>query len=166
MNMLIVYFSKFGNTQLVAEKIAETMASANGKVGSVRVISSEQLEAVDLEAVDLVVMGTPTHKMNLPEAVRPVFDRLPRKVLRDKAVAAFDTSYKMSAFLARFTAAKKLNKILRKLGGKRVVQPETFHVVGREGPLFEGELERAQVWAGGILERLENRSGSLSSDQR
>jgi len=154
MNVLIVYFSKFGNTQLVAEKIAETIVATNGKDGSVRVISSDQLVAVDLESADLVVMGTPTHQMNLPEAVRPAMDRLPQKVLQGKAVAAFDTSYKMSAFLARFTAAKKLNKKLRKLGGKQVVPPETFHVVDREGPLYQGELEHAQTWAGGIIGRL------------
>jgi flavodoxin len=154
MNVLVVYFSKFGNTQQVAEKIAETIASANGKDGSLRVLSSDQLEVVDIEAADLVVMGTPTHKMNLPEAVRPVFECLPRKVLRGKSVAAFDTSYKMSALLARFTAAKKLNNKLRKLGGKRIVPPETFHVVGREGPLYQGELERAHAWAEQIMDRL------------
>ena len=151
MNVLIVYFSKFGNTQLVAEKIAETIAATNGKDGSVRVISWDQLVAVDLESADLLVMGTPTHKMNLPEAVCPALDRLPRNVLQAKAVAAFDTSYKMSAFLARFTAAKKLNKKLRKLGGKQVVPPETFHVVDCEGPLYQGELEHAQTWAGEII---------------
>ena len=59
-------------------------------------------------------------------------------------MAAFDTSYKMSGFMARFTAAKKLDEKLRKLGGRRVVSPETFHVVACEGPLVEGELDRAE----------------------
>lgn len=74
-------------------------------------------------------------------------------------MAAFDTSYKMSAILARFTAARKLNRKLRRLGGKRIIPPETFHVRGREGPLYEGEIEWAKHWAGSILERLEGRSG-------
>ena len=105
----------------------------------------------DLKDVDLVVMGTPTHNMNLPEAVRPVFEQLPKRILRGMPVAAFDTSYKMSAFLSRFTASKKLARKLRKLGGKRIVPPETFHVVARQGPLYEGELERAQDWASSIM---------------
>ena len=113
METLIVYFSMYGNTQLVAEKIAETIAMANGGDGLVRVISSEQLDSVDFEGADLVVMGTPTHKMNLPEAVRPVFERMPRK-----------------------------------LGGKQVVPPEIFHVAAREGPLYVGDLQRAEEWAG------------------
>ena len=150
METLIVYFSKYGNTRLVAETIGETIRTTNGENGSVQVISSDQLRSADLESADLVVMGTPTHKMDLPDAVRPMFERLPRKALRGKHVAAFDTSYKMSAFLARFTAAKKLNKVLRKLGGKQVLRPETFHVVDCEGPLYEGELERAQAWVGDL----------------
>jgi len=156
METLIVYFSKFGNTQLVAEKIGETIRAANGVDGVVQVISSDQLESDDLEAAELVVMGTPTHKMNLPEAVQPMFKRLRRKVLRGKLVAVFDTSYKMSPFLARFTAAKKLDSKLRKLGGKRVVSPETFHVVECEGPLYEGELQRAQLWTETILDQVKS----------
>jgi hypothetical protein len=75
-------------------------------------------------------------------------------------IAAFDTSYKMSAFLARFTAAKRIDRKLRKLGGKRLVPPETFHVhEHHEGPLFDGEIERAKDWAESMLERLDGRSG-------
>jgi hypothetical protein len=85
--------------------------------------------------------------------VRPVLEALPRGVLKGKRVAAFDTSYKMSAWLARFTAAKKLDRKLRKLGGKRILPPETFFVVDREGPLYDGEIERATEWTGILLER-------------
>ena len=60
----------------------------------------------------------------------------------------------LSPLLARFTAARRLAHKLRKLGGKRVVRPETFHVVEREGPLYDGEIERAGAWAASILERV------------
>jgi flavodoxin len=151
MNILVVYFSKFGNTQKIAQTVAEELEAA----GVVRIVSSDRLAASDLDDVDLVVMGSPTHRMNLPEAVRPVFEKLPKRSLRGARVAAFDTSYQMSAFLARFTAAKKLARQLRKLGGKRIVPPETFYVMGREGPLYEGELNRAKEWVATLL-------GSLS----
>jgi flavodoxin len=151
MNILVVYFSKFGNTQKIAQTVAEELEAA----GVVRIVSSDRLAASDLDDVDLVVMGSPTHRMNLPEAVRPVFEKLPKRSLRGARVAAFDTSYQMSAFLARFTAAKKLARQLRKLGGKRIVPPETFYVMGREGPLYEGELNRAKEWMATLL-------GSLS----
>lgn len=152
-NSLVVYFSKFGHTRRIAESIAEEI----GSVGPVRLLSSDQLKASDLENVDLVVMGSPTHRMNLPEVVRPVFERLPKRILRGIPVAAFDTSYKMSPILVRLTAAKKLTQKLRKLGGKRIVPPETFYVVGREGPLYDGEIERAREWSKIILEGLDVR---------
>lgn len=153
MRTLVVYFTKFGNTQKVAEAIAESMQTK----GAARLLSADKLTSADLEDVDLVIMGTPTHKMNLPEAVRPVFERLPRRILRGTPFATFDTSYKMSAILSRFTAAKRLSQKLKKLGGRRIVPPETFHVEGREGPMFEGEFDRAREWASGILERMNGR---------
>jgi flavodoxin len=148
MNALVVYHSQFGNTQQVAEAIAEVFQGA----GAARALSADRLAAAELQDVDLMVMGTPTHKMNLPQALRPVFEELPRRILRGVTIAAFDTSYRMSALLARFTAAKRVDRKLRKLGGKRLVPPETFHVEdNHEGPLYDGEIERARIWAQTIL---------------
>lgn len=151
MNAVVIYFSKFGNTRMLAEGIAEAMAATMGSAGAVRVAGTEQMDAADLAGADLVVMGVPTHRMNLPEVVRPVLDALPRRALKGKAVAAFDTSYRMNGLLSRFTAARRLDRQLRKLGGRRVVAPETFIVEGREGPLEDGEVERARQWAESIL---------------
>lgn len=157
MKSVVIYFSKFGNTQMVAERIAETLTAA----GPTRLVFSDDLRPEDFAGVELVVMGSPTHRMNLPEAVRPVFERLPRRILKGVCAAAFDTSYKMSPFLARFTAAPRLARRLRRLGARTVLPPETFHVIGREGPLYEGELERAHQWAQTILEKIEVREGGV-----
>ncbi|MGD1992456.1 MAG: flavodoxin family protein [Anaerolineae bacterium] len=151
MNSLIVYYSRFGNTREIAEAVGETLGAA----GPAQVISTDQLGVSDLEEAELVVLGSPTHQMKLPEVVRPVFESLPRRVLPGTPAAVFDTSYKLSRWLAPFTAAPKLASWLRKLGGKRLVPPETFHVEGREGPLYAGEIERARAWANSILKQLE-----------
>jgi flavodoxin len=151
MNTLVVYHSQHGNTRQIAEAVVEVLRGA----GVARTLSIDQLTPAELQDVDLVVMGTPTHKMNLPQAVRPAFETLPRRSLRGMPIAAFDTSYKMSAFLARFTAAKRVDQKLRKLGGKRLVPPETFYVKEHhEGPLYDGEIER---WAESIVVRLDSR---------
>ena len=143
MNVLIVSFSKFGHTRKIAVEIAKTLQEQT----SVREIAADQLRAADFSGLDLLIFGTPTHRMNLPEAMRPILDDLPRRCLRGIKFAAFDTSYKMSPWLEPFTASKRLSAKLRKLGGKRLAPPETFHVVEREGPLYNGELERAREWA-------------------
>jgi hypothetical protein len=41
---------------------------------------------------------------------------------------------------------------LKGKGGNLVAPPEGFFVTGKEGPLKEGELERAAGWAKGIVE--------------
>ena len=148
MDALVIYHSQFGNTCQIAEAIAEVFLGA----GTARMLSAELLAATELQGANLVVMGTPTHKMSLPQAVRPVFESLPRRILRGVPIAAFDTSYEMSAFLARFTAAKRIDGKLRRLGCKRLVPPETFYVHRHhEGPLLDGEIERARDWAEAIL---------------
>lgn len=143
MKILIVYFSKFGHTR----KIAEEIALALQEQGDVRALVADQLQPADLTNLDLLIFGTPTHRMNLPEALRPILESLPSRCLKGVKFAAFDTSYKMSHWLEPFTASKRLSGKLRKLGGKRLVPPETFHVVEREGPLYAGELERSRGWA-------------------
>lgn len=163
MDALVVYHSQFGNTRQIAEAIAEVFQGA----GTTRMLSTEQLAVADLQAVDLVVMGAPTHKMNLPQAVRLVFESLPRRILRGVPMAAFDTSYEMSAFLARYTAAKRIDRKLRRLGGKRLVPPETFYVHRHhEGPLLDGEIERARGWAEAILAEYRRFSKSKQARRR
>jgi flavodoxin I len=49
-------------------------------------------------------------------------------------------------------AAGKIADSLKKKGATLMASPEGFFVKGKEGPLKEGELERAAGWAKGILE--------------
>jgi len=149
MKTLVVYYSKFGNTQKVAETIADELEPK----GSAKVLSLDDLGPADLKDVDLVIVGSPTHRMNLPEEVRLKLHTLPKRSLRGKMMAAFDTSYKMSGWLNRLTASKKLSGRLKKLGGRRIVPPETFHVMESQGPLYDGEIKRAQDWARLLGER-------------
>jgi flavodoxin len=150
MKTLIVYFSQFGNTRRIAEAIAETLM----QTGETRAVSIDQFTASDLSDVDLVVMGSPTHYQNLPKAYRKILEKLPKRVLQGKSVAAFDTSLKMWGPIMLLTAAHRLLSKLRKLVGKRIARPETFLVKDTEQQpdgevdlLCNGEIERAREWA-------------------
>ena len=48
-------------------------------------------------------------------------------------------------------AAKPISDRLKKKGGELIIPPEGFFVEGIEGPLKEGELERAADWAKQII---------------
>ncbi len=159
MNTLVVHYSKYGNTQLVAETIAEAMrATADTDSQLITVTRFEELTADDMQEVGLLVVGVPTHNMNLPKPVRPLLAELPKKALRGIYFTTYDTSYELSRWLQPFTAAKPLARKLRKLGGKIILPPETFTVQGHEGPLHDGELERVHIWVEQILTTLHVRN--------
>lgn len=48
-------------------------------------------------------------------------------------------------------AAKRIANRLQKSGGELVAPPEGFFVEGTEGPLKDGELERAADWAAPVM---------------
>ena len=153
MKTLIVYFSKFGNTKRIAEAVAEVMTQA----GEARAVSIDQLAASDLEGVDLVVMGSPTHGFTVPPEVRTTLEAQPPGILTGKSVAAFDTTVKPWP-LRLLRASPKLLRQLQGLGGKPIVRAQTFFVQTRNPQksgeidlLLEGELDRARKWAGEIL---------------
>jgi flavodoxin len=149
MKTLIVYYSKFGNTHRLADVIAESLKGS----GDVKSIEFDQLSEKVLDQLDLLVMGSPTHNMNLPKKVKPILDRVPRGSLAGISAAVFDTSYEMSWLLNQFTASKRLAKTLRKKGAKLVAPPEIFLVTGREGPIQDGEIKRAREWGGRIIQK-------------
>src|SRR5205807_6759079 len=60
--------------------------------------------------------------------------------------AAFDTRGRGPRFLTG-AASVGIAKRLEQKGAQLVLEPETFLVEGAEGPLVEGELERARAWA-------------------
>ncbi|MFC2029384.1 flavodoxin family protein [Chloroflexota bacterium] len=162
MHTLIVYYSDFGNTKKLAEKIAESPAEE----GQAHVVSTDQLTAADLRDTDLAVMGSPTHYQNLPKIFQAALETLPRGALEGKAVAAFDTSVETWGPLMRLTAAHKLLRKMRKLGGRQAAKPETFLVKqrdredeGQHDLLYDGEVERARDWATALLDKLEASSG-------
>jgi flavodoxin len=155
MKTLIVYFSKFGNTRRVAEAIAEPLKEA----GEVCVVNLGQLAASDFEGADLVIVGSPTHGFNVPEAVRSALNTLPPGILAGKSVAAFDTTVRPWP-LRHFRASPKLLRHLSQLGGHPVARPATFFVrtsstqgTGERDLLFEDQIERARDWANEILKQ-------------
>lgn len=147
MNTLVVYDSYFINTL----KVAEVVAGALKEQGhSVRLERIYQLDFSNLDGVDFIVIGAPTHNRGMPQPVKSVLKRLPKDTLANIKIATFDTRYKMSHRKSG-SAAIDIDKMLKKLAGDLIVPPESFFVEERRGPLFEGELERAKFWAASLV---------------
>jgi len=148
MKALIVYDSVYGNT----EKIAEAMTGAITPSGETKLLRAGEASPSELESLDFLIVGSPTHGGRPTAAVQDFLNRLTQQSLEGIKVAAFDTRA-TSKFAKIFgNAARRIAGQLTKKGGILTASPEGFFVMGTKGPLKEGELERAAAWTKGILE--------------
>jgi len=153
LNALVAYDSMYGNTG----KIAEAIASAIGPQGEVQLLKVDEVGPEQFAGLTLLVVGCPTQKFSPTAATTRFLKSLPNNGLQGVRVAAFDTRFTESEIgkvriLAFFVslfgyAAEPIAGRLKKKGGIQAVPPEGFYVGGTEGPLLEGELERAKAWA-------------------
>lgn len=146
MQTVVIYDSKFGNT----EKIAEAIGRGLSALGDVLVMSTG--DATPTERPDLLLLGGPTQKHGASPALREFMEALPA-ALRGVPAASFDTRYHGSTWLMG-SAAAQAAKAIRKAGGDLVAEPESFFIV-RQGPLERqtlepGEIERAERWAAAV----------------
>jgi flavodoxin len=159
MNTLIIYDSTFGNTAQVAQAMADRL----GEHGTVRIALADEAGLSEMEEIDLLIVGGPTQRHGVSPAIRDLLERLPRRTLRGAGAAAFDTRYHMAAWKSG-SAAHRIASKLKRTGASLLVEPESFFVAEREGPLEEGELERSARWADGVFEQFET-SRSVQQDK-
>jgi flavodoxin len=156
MKALIVYDSYYGNTENVAKAIAARLAEGH----TVTTVHASKASLEDLAGVELLVVGSPTRAFRPTTGTLAFVRRIPANGLLNMAVAVFDTrmavadtNSRLLAFLVKIFgyAAEPLAKRLKAKGGIIAVEPQGFLVKDSEGPLAEGELERAATWIAGAL---------------
>ncbi len=157
MKILIIYDSFFGNTQDIAKAIAGALQSAH----EVELHRVNDLRPRQLSQVDLLILGSPTRGFKATPAITKFISSLPAKQLKGTSVAAFDTRIAIEDVDSRILsplirvfgyAAKPMADKLRKKGGELMAPPEGFIVRDSEGPLKEGERDRAAEWANHIID--------------
>ncbi len=157
MKALIVYDSVHGNTEKVANAIANSLKPA----GEVKVLRVSDANPDELKDFGLVIVGSPTLGGRPSEAVREFLAKIPSGSLKDVGVTSFDTRIDMKErsgalrFLAKVTgyAAEKIARGLTRKGGRLVAPPQGFFVEGTEGPMKKGELKRADAWAKELVKK-------------
>ena len=153
MKAMVVYDSVFGNTGQVAQAIGEALDPS----GEVEVRRVADVQPGQLAGLTLLVVGSPTRQFSPTGATTNLLKSIPKDGLKGVKVAAFDTRFtveeiekvRILAFLVRIFgyAAEPIANRLEKKGGHLAAAPEGFYVSDTEGPLLEGELERAADWA-------------------
>ncbi len=155
MKALVIYDSQYGNT----EQVAQAIAAALGSQGEVEMLHVSAVTPGHLTGPSLLVVGSPTQRFNATPAITALLKGIPTGALRGVKVAAFDTRFPQSeidkvralAFFVKLWgraayAARHIAVALQQKGGD-LVSAQGFYVGGMEGPLLEGELERAADWA-------------------
>jgi flavodoxin len=139
MKALVLYDSKHGNTEKVAQAIAAGLQEGGLDTVECRALAASGEE--DFRGKDLWVLGTPTHYGSVPFR----FSILLKNALKEDhpgvKAAVFDT--RMKDFPKG--AVLKLRKVLEKRE-KPVIADASFVVDGMRGPLVEGEEERAMLF--------------------
>ncbi len=155
---LVVYESMFGNS----EQVARAVAAGLGEVLPVRQVEVTHAPS-DLGGYAVVVVGGPTHAFSMSrtttrrdareqgathgsvgQGLREWLAALPAQE-RHPWFASFDTRVTKVRRLPG-SAARSAARSARRHGLREVVAPESFFVEDVDGPLADGELERARAW--------------------
>jgi len=148
MKGLVIYASVFGNTKLVAEAVAQALGYPLMPVISVK--------AEMLKDYEHIVWGSPTRGFRATEPMQNFIKALPKDALAGIKVSTFDTRMDVKEVNNKFLtfmvgifgyAAEPLAKSLVKKGATLLGKTDGFIVNASEGPLRDGELDRAAAWA-------------------
>jgi len=151
MKTLIVYDSVFGNTEQIALAICNSLGSGE----DVETCRVSDIKPEQLNGVGLLIVGSPTRGFRPTPAITEFLNKIPADGLKGVRVSAFDTRISPADVNSRLLkimvrlfgyAAKPIADKLEKKGGTLIIPPEGFFVKDSEGPLKDGELERAADW--------------------
>ncbi len=151
MNTVVVYDSQYGNTERIAQAIADTLRS----FGQARAVRVDPAHPVSFQGVDLLIVGCPTQGFRPTPAMQSWLEKVSPALLSGLAFVCFDTRFR--GRLWQRSAAVVMARQLRTMGVEPLVPPESFFVkaMKKEGPLLAGEVERAATWARMLFTKVE-----------
>lgn len=150
-NIKVIYDTGFGNTKLVAERIAKTLGCKAESVNDFNV--------KDINGIEMLIIGAPTYGGQAKPEMKNWLSSIPEGCLKGVKAASFDTRVKAEdmnkwlKFLINLIgyASPKINTLLKNKGAEIVAKPVGFFVKEKEGPLYGGELERAEKWGKEVI---------------
>ncbi len=143
MKALVCYESKYGNTERLAESIADEMRKLGGL--EVTTAAMKKVDVPELAAYDVILLGGPTHFGGPTRRVTKFIEALGQGHVTGKSVAVFDT-YLGEDFEK---SVKRMEEQIRTTApGLRILAPGlSIRVEGMKGPIAQGELVKCKDFA-------------------
>ncbi len=171
---LVVYESMFGNTADLARAVGRGLEDYGYETDVLNVVDAPTADEL---AIDLLVLGAPTHAFSLSHrttredavrqgapagcvevGLREWLARVQPQVTRSSVpVTCFDSRARLARHLPG-SAAHKASRLAREAGFHRQLGTESFYVDAVTGPLLPGETDRARAWGRQVAAHLSMRS--------
>ena len=129
---IVIYDTKFGNTEKIAKSLASGMNEQGIEVDCVKV---EDVQVDKLTEYDLLAISGPTHGFGMSKPIKAFIVKLEHVDPRDKKFFAFDTKNRGRIW---GSAAKGIEKRLKGIGMNIVKPCASAIVMGLKGPLQDG----------------------------
>ena len=113
MKTMVIYDSRYGNTEMIAHAIGAGLSSALGAAASVEAVDVGAAHPEQLAGLDLLA-GSPTNGSRPSPPMHDFLNRIPEDTLNGVKVAAFDTRTDMDKlegaahFSARFSTTSAM----------------------------------------------------------
>jgi len=164
MKAVVVYESLWGNTAAIARAIAEGIGSG------AQALSTAQASSAAISGAALIVAGAPVLGFRLPSdkmlkmigetpGKNPVAPDLSQPSMRSWLDTLPKGSGRSAAFETRIWwspggATAAIVRGLESAGYRPIAKPRRFIVKGKNGPLRDGELERARLWGAELAQAM------------
>lgn len=137
---IVIYFTKFGNTKLVAETIAEGLKEIEGTETVVKDV--KDVDVNSLGDYDVFLIGSPNHIGGPVGSIKKLIDKIGKLSLTGKKITFFDTTWENDL---NKTVGKMEKRVDKKIPDIEKLTPGLSILVnGMKGPLVEGELPKCK----------------------
>jgi flavodoxin len=139
--VLVVFDTKFGNTEQVGREIAAGIEETG--VAECKVIGIKEVNSEDISSYDGVLFGGPVHAFRATRGIKGAIKDGAKKGLDGKLVSSFET-YQASGH--KGNAARQIEKdVAKRAPHAKIFTPGLSALVdGYEGPLNPAEPARAR----------------------
>ena len=137
MTAIILYDSKYGNTEAIAKAICNGMKEVG--FDDVSAKSGGATTPDELRIAEVWIFGCPTQKGGTSGKYKKLFKWMRKNMVPDREGFAFETRLEGS----EGGAAAKIESVMKECGVEIIHEPISFLVESTTGPLVFGEIDRA-----------------------